>query len=102
MGDAKGKKKTGYNEITIKFRILDSNSSGKLIDAGSWGVCSHPTRSCYVITTVSDAAIGAHEMGHVLEGLYGFPADLEIPETLEDTMRAIQRKYTHSENGHNA
>jgi hypothetical protein len=105
MGDivkGKKKKKPNYNEVIIHFRLLNSAASGDLIDHGSWGTCEHLTKNCYVITTVSDAAIGAHEMGHVLEALYGFPADLEIPETLEDTMRAIQRKYTHSENGHNS
>jgi hypothetical protein len=96
------KKKENYDEVIIRFRILDSVASAHLIDSGSWGTCERVSKNSYIVTTVSDAAIGAHELGHVLEAVYGFPAALEIPETLEDTMRVIQRKYTHSENGHNS
>lgn len=89
-----------YQEVTIKFRVMENAHAGDLLDTGAWG--TFEMKDGVAIVTVIDAPAAAHELGHFIEHLYSLPASLNTPERLEDVMRAICREYAHSEAGHNA
>lgn len=89
-----------YQEIVIKFRVLNTEHAGDLLETGAWG--TFEMKDGTAIVTVIDAPAAAHELGHFIEHLYSLPASLNTPERLEDVMRTICREYAHSEAGHNA
>lgn len=89
-----------YQEVVIKFRVLENAYAAELLDSGAWG--TFEMKKGEAIVTVIDAPAAAHELGHFIEHLYNLPASLNTPERLEDMMRTICREYAHSQAGHNA